>query len=185
VDAQLAVSERLPIEEFMSYYQVQGPYSCYGQYNVHIWLPAGQILDLPALMPQEVSKLYLTSSRVAQGMLDDTLYHGHPLYDLFVETVTDAAPARLQEAKVVAIGAGPSGPTWRAGPPRSKPAMDISESMVYLQALTQLYHRLTSRIEVVLGVMWLGDRKSNPAFSKEQMKALRLKHTRNLQDRAS
>jgi hypothetical protein len=32
-------------------------------------------------------------------MLDDTLSHGHPLHDLFVETVTDAAPARLQEAK--------------------------------------------------------------------------------------
>jgi hypothetical protein len=108
VDAQLAVSERLPIEEFMSYYQVQGPYSCYGQYNVDSCLPAGPVLDLPALVPQEGSKLYLTPSRVARGMLRETLYHGHPLYDVSVETVSDAAPGRLQEAKVVAIGAGPS-----------------------------------------------------------------------------
>jgi hypothetical protein len=32
----------------MSYYQVQGPYSCYGQYNVHSCPSAGPILDLPA-----------------------------------------------------------------------------------------------------------------------------------------
>jgi hypothetical protein len=56
--------------------------------------------------------------------------------------------------------------------------MDISEFMVKMQALTKLQHRLTNRIEVVLGTMWLGDRKSNPAFFEGQRKALRFKHSK-------
>jgi hypothetical protein len=50
--------------------------------------------------------------------------------------------------------------------------------MVNLQALTKLQHRLTNRIEVVLGTMWLEDRKSNLAFFEGQRKALRVKHAK-------